>query len=538
MRSRFGQIFNNNHALSSIFVSEEGAIIIDTAETNYDAKEIHKVLKENNIFECTIFFTHGHTDHIKAFEELSRLCEKDNIAIRKIITDERNLKIPFLTKIIENYLVKEWQKHNVYNGIELTEEKIDLYFSEHSNELTKAEIKAIRDCSMFLAKNENAKHVPIEEQYIIKAYLLNKPFGDIYKEYKKDARKKTKNKDNKAAFIHRAVEWAKWKNDKNHMFDRFAKIPYNKKEPYTIKEFKQNGYKITAISINSEKIKRDDRGNIGPLYFVEDNKTKLKTVITGDLPKEMQERIFDYVEKDKKLIKLFANVDVLQIPHHGSKNNYSEKFIEMINPKVSVIPEIRNNKYDIINEFDENILEKLENKNLPTFVTGDYGNIKFSKDKELLFVKTETLTKKLNDYLEEYDDEKEQNRYSILGNLIRAKGFAFTSNDEDKKIMTEVIKEFDFGNTPIRRVLKNHFDFFVDISTRNLDFSRRTLREEFELALAKAKKIFKKDYQSERNSTINEMIEKLEKREKFFKEQEEILKKENKIFHEKNNRER
>lgn len=132
IRKRFGQIFNNNHALSSIFVSEEGAVIIDVAETDVDANKIFEILKKNNISECAIFFTHGHSDHIKAFEKLSQLCEKENIAIRKVITDERNLKIPFLTKVIENYLIKDWQKHNIYNGIELTKEKIDLYFSENS----------------------------------------------------------------------------------------------------------------------------------------------------------------------------------------------------------------------------------------------------------------------------------------------------------------------------------------------------------------------------------------------------------------------
>lgn len=512
IRKRFGQIFNNNHALSSIFVSEEGAVIIDVAETDVDANKIFEILKKNNISECTIFFTHGHSDHIKAFEKLSQLCEKENIAIRKVITDERNLKIPFLTKVIENYLIKDWQKHNIYNGIELTKEKIDLYFSENSDKLSKAEVKAIRDCSMFLAKNENAKHIPIEEQYIIKAYLLNKPFGEAYKEYKKNAKKNPQNIEDKTVFIHRAVEWAKWKNNKNHIFDRFVKIPYSKEEPYTTKEFKQYGYKITAISVKSEGIEISDRDNTGPLYIVEDSKTKLKTLITGDLPLKMQENICKYIEQDKKLSKLFQDVDVLQIPHHGSLKNYFENFIKIVNPKIGVIPEIRNNHYG---SASKNFFEKIKNLNLPVLITGDYGDIKFNKDKKLLFVKSEGIENNLKKVLV----DREQSGYTILGKHIETKGLVFTSNEEDKKKMAKVIEELEFNKMPIWNILKEHFDFLADISTRNLDFSKRSLKEEIEFGIKKAKEIFTNKFKyKEETFCNNEQVKELPEQEKEYKQ--------------------
>ena len=66
-----------------------------------------------------------------------------------------------------------WQKKNPYNGIEITTEKIDKYFSPDYIELSNEEIEVIRSNSKFLSENPGENHMPKEEQYILKMYLLN-----------------------------------------------------------------------------------------------------------------------------------------------------------------------------------------------------------------------------------------------------------------------------------------------------------------------------------------------------------------------------
>ena len=53
------------------------------------------------------------------------------------------------------------------------------------------------------------------------------------------------------------------------------------------------------------------------------------------------------VEVEEELIKKYnlQDIDVLKVGHHGSKTSSSEKFIDEVNPKYSIISVEKNNRY-------------------------------------------------------------------------------------------------------------------------------------------------------------------------------------------------
>lgn len=65
------------------------------------------------------------------------------------------------------------------------------------------------------------------------------------------------------------------------------------------------------------------------------NKTS-KILFTGDISKEIEEKIKDDIEE---------NYTVLKVAHHGSNYSSSEKFLKKVNPKYSIISVGKNNSY-------------------------------------------------------------------------------------------------------------------------------------------------------------------------------------------------
>lgn len=65
------------------------------------------------------------------------------------------------------------------------------------------------------------------------------------------------------------------------------------------------------------------------------NKTS-KILLTGDISKEIEEKIKDDIEE---------NYTVLKVAHHGSNYSSSEKFLKKVNPKCSIISVGKNNSY-------------------------------------------------------------------------------------------------------------------------------------------------------------------------------------------------
>ena len=80
------------------------------------------------------------------------------------------------------------------------------------------------------------------------------------------------------------------------------------------------------------------------------------------------------------------DVDVLKSGHHGSKTSSSEKYLDVVTPKVAIISSGAGNNYGHPNG---NILERLESDDIPTFVTSLDGDITVSSDGEKITVYTQ-----------------------------------------------------------------------------------------------------------------------------------------------------
>ena len=80
------------------------------------------------------------------------------------------------------------------------------------------------------------------------------------------------------------------------------------------------------------------------------------------------------VEVEKDLMKKYNldNIDVLKVGHHGSKTSSSELFIDVINPKYSIISVGKNNRYGHPNK---EVLDNLKDSKI--YRTDQDGSIMF-----------------------------------------------------------------------------------------------------------------------------------------------------------------
>lgn len=68
-------------------------------------------------------------------------------------------------------------------------------------------------------------------------------------------------------------------------------------------------------------------------------------LLTGDLEKEAEEKVTEYVERMQKKAVLPETYDVLKVGHHGSKNATSKQFLECVRPQIAWISAGRKNSY-------------------------------------------------------------------------------------------------------------------------------------------------------------------------------------------------
>ena len=90
------------------------------------------------------------------------------------------------------------------------------------------------------------------------------------------------------------------------------------------------------------------------------------------------------VEVEEDLIKKYnvQDIDVLKVGHHGSKTSSSQKFIDEITPKYSIISVGKNNRYGHPND---NVLDNLEESKI--YRTDQDGSIMFKIKRDNLEIK-------------------------------------------------------------------------------------------------------------------------------------------------------
>lgn len=102
---------------------------------------------------------------------------------------------------------------------------------------------------------------------------------------------------------------------------------------------------------------------------------KFSALLTGDAGSEIQDKIASSI----------GDIDVLKVPHHGSKTGMSDYFLSLTKPELALISVGGNNKYGHPTKF---ILELLKNRRIKTLRTDKSGDIEVVSDGKSYFVKT------------------------------------------------------------------------------------------------------------------------------------------------------
>ena len=106
-------------------------------------------------------------------------------------------------------------------------------------------------------------------------------------------------------------------------------------------------------------------------------------LFTGDVDKEIME----------ELLPLNREIEVIKIPHHGSRGSYMENIYQELNPRIAVISVGRDNRYD---HPHPEVLQGLEDLGIQIYRTDRQGAVIFSTNGEDLWVKTMLSGKSTN----------------------------------------------------------------------------------------------------------------------------------------------
>jgi competence protein ComEC len=122
--------------------------------------------------------------------------------------------------------------------------------------------------------------------------------------------------------------------------------------------------KGTIIKIAEDQLKfysnsQNELVNEGSLVFtLEEN--KFRVLFTGDISGD--------------LLPLIGEIDILKVPHHGSKTSLNYKWLKLAEPRVSVISAGKNNRYG---HPAKELLDAFKKLNLKYLRTDEKGDIEF-----------------------------------------------------------------------------------------------------------------------------------------------------------------
>lgn len=100
---------------------------------------------------------------------------------------------------------------------------------------------------------------------------------------------------------------------------------------------------------------------------------KINTLFTGDIGKEQELEILDYMDNNKKSF----TMNVVKSPHHGSKNSSCDEFLKSVNPECIIISAGKNNIY---HHPSKETLKRMDEIGINYFVTIDEGQIAIQSD--------------------------------------------------------------------------------------------------------------------------------------------------------------
>lgn len=109
-------------------------------------------------------------------------------------------------------------------------------------------------------------------------------------------------------------------------------------------------------------------------------------LFTGDIEKIAEEKILEeYKNKENSL-----QSKILKIAHHGSKTSSTKEFIEKVDPEIAVIGVGKNN---LFKHPSEEVIKRLEEKNIKVYRTDENGEISFFIDNKGKIIKSKVKLK-------------------------------------------------------------------------------------------------------------------------------------------------
>ena len=144
---------------------------------------------------------------------------------------------------------------------------------------------------------------------------------------------------------------------------------------YFSKENKMNidGVKFTCLHPSKDYTAYSENGYSQVLLM---SYGKFDMMFTGDLEEDGEKLV---MEEMKNLYEYKPKIEVLKVPHHGSKNSSTEEFISYINPKYALISAGKDNRYG---HPHEETLERYANIGTKVYTTIHNGAIRIETDGE------------------------------------------------------------------------------------------------------------------------------------------------------------
>ncbi len=174
-------------------------------------------------------------------------------------------------------------------------------------------------------------------------------------------------------------------NQAFNLEDKFSSIYKLFEMPKTVEKATynlKNGLKIKILWPDKEYSSANEN-NMSNVYLIEYG--KIKILITGDIEKEVEEIILDRL----------VDVDIVIVPHHGSKTSSSEDFVNKIKPEIAVFS-YGKNTYGIPSNTVINRYKDAGTKILSTFIDGEI-NIMVNKDKIYYNTYTDNCSVSMNE---------------------------------------------------------------------------------------------------------------------------------------------
>ena len=128
---------------------------------------------------------------------------------------------------------------------------------------------------------------------------------------------------------------------------------------------------VEIYSLNNGEYSDENSLSMVLLLIIEN----YKILLMGDAPKKVEEEIIDKYDLD--------NIDILKVGHHGSNTSSSEKFINHIKPKYSIISVGKNNKFGHPKKI---VLDTLSDSKI--YRTDEDGSIMFRIKNDKLQIET------------------------------------------------------------------------------------------------------------------------------------------------------